>query len=77
MVRIDFKQLAKIEKQYAMNNQHVSLSTLQTMVDQILSINYDMMGTKIDVSGTIAFATLQELGILKEDNKTNVQQLNS
>lgn len=74
-MRIDFKQLAKIEKQYAMNNQRVSLNTLQTMVDQVLAHN------PLDVTNTsqihISLETLKELGILKDDTKSNVELLKS
>jgi len=70
---IDFKQLAKIEKQYAMNNQQIALNTLQTLIDQAIG----RYATGLELDNTVAIETLSELGILKETNKPKPQQLNS
>ena len=72
-MRIDFKQLAKIEKQYVANGQHVSLDVLRVMIDQVIG-RYDV-GLGID--NKIAIETLKELGVLKDDDKTNVELLKS
>ena len=71
---IDFKQLAKMEKTYNQNNQHVSLNTLQAMIDQVMG-RHDIGG--LEVNHDIATETLKELGILKETNKSNVELLKS
>ena len=73
-MKIDFKQLAKVEKQFRMGESNISLNTLQTMVDLVLNPNVDSVGVP---SSNIALAmtTLRELGILKDEGA--VQQLNS
>ena len=60
---IDFKQLAKIEKQYRSNDQLVSLDVLRVMLDQVIG-RYDV---GLGVDNKIATKTLKELGILKDD----------
>jgi len=77
-MKIDFKQLAKAEKQCA-NNGNISLHTLQLMIDQVLTSSItDTMGLEYSKPIAIAMTTLKELGILKDDNDTpKVQQLNS
>jgi hypothetical protein len=72
-MRIDFKQLAKIEKQYFNSNQNVSLDVLRTMLDQVIG-RFDV---GLEKDNTIAVESLKELGVLKDDSIKPVQQLNS
>jgi len=75
-MRIDLKQLAKIEKQYRINDNHVTMNTVQTMIDVILS-NTISPPDPFPLNYIIASQTLKELGILVDNNFKKVQQLNS
>jgi hypothetical protein len=79
-MKIDFKQLAKLEKQYKMNDNHVTLNTLQSMVDQVMAYNPNDTGSFLSREGniTLAIETLKELGVLKDEPAAQkVIQLNS
>ena len=75
-MKIDFKQLAKIEKQYQLSDNPISLNTLQSMVDQVIAYNTNSILSK---EGNIALSveTLKDLGILMNDNQKDVQMLKS
>jgi hypothetical protein len=73
-MKIDFKQLAKVEKQFRIGDSNISLNTLQTMVDLVLNPNVDAMGVPSS-NIVLAMTTLRELGILKDEGAA--QQLNS
>ena len=73
-MKIDIKQLAKIEKEYRYDNP-ISCNSLQTMVDIILSYNNTGADATFPPNVLVAMNTLKELKILKDEN--SVQQLNS
>ena len=70
-MKIDFKQLAKVEKQYAANNQLISLNVLRTMINQLID------GNKSVIENKTVIESLKDLGILKDDAIKEIQQLNS
>lgn len=74
-MKIDFKQLAKIEKQYRWDNP-ICGNSLQSMVNLILS-NDNTIDAANSPNFLLAFTTLKELGILKTDDSKEIQQLNS
>lgn len=72
-MKLDLKQVAKLEKQYRYDNP-VAANTLQTMIDIVLG--YSENSYKLAPNNVqLALTTLKELGIIKEGNE--VQQLNS
>ena len=73
-MKLDFKKLQKIEKEYRQNGNSVCLSSLQTLVDLILT-NEGTPLSELPLNYTIAYKTLEDLGIIINDAK--VQQLNS
>lgn len=78
-MKIDFKQLAKLEKLYAESENILALNTLQAMLDSVLNNNrfIDSSGLEHTSVNQIAVNTLKDLKILKEDKEKEVQQLNS
>jgi hypothetical protein len=80
-MKIDFKKLAKVEKEYRYDNP-VCQNTLQTMIDLVLSnrVEYDATGLAIPTtpSYTLALKTLIELGVVIDETETpKVTQINS
>ena len=73
-MKIDFKQLAKVEKQYRYDNP-VCCNTLETMVNLVLSDNPADVTSNKPGNLALAITTLADLGILKNEGAT--QQLNS
>jgi exonuclease V gamma subunit len=78
-MRIDLKQLAKVEKDYQGNT--VAYNSLQTMMNTVLC-NWDISPTDIQqdsvsISLQVAINTLRELKILRDEKDKPVQQLNS
>lgn len=73
-MKLDLKKLAKIEKEYCENP--VAVNSLQTMVDIVLHFNettYRLAPNNV----SLAITTLKGLGIIKETETPEVQQLNS
>jgi hypothetical protein len=78
-MRIDLKQLAKVEKDYQGNT--VAYNSLQTMMNTVLC-NWDISPTgiqqdSVSISLQVAINTLRELKILRDEKDKPVQQLNS
>lgn len=73
-MKIDLKQLSKLEKQFRNNDQHVSLNTVQSMIELILGFNETSFKLAPD-NIKMAITTLKELGIYKDESE--VKQLNS
>lgn len=74
-MKIDLKQLAKLEKQYRFDNP-VALNTLQSMVDIVLQYNeasYALAPNNVE----LALTTLKELGVITYEASLSAQQLNS
>ena len=64
-MKIDFNKLAKLERQYRMNDNHVTLSTLSSLVDQVMAYNPENTNSFLTREGNIVLAmeTLRELGV--------------
>ena len=71
-MRLNLKNLAKIEKQCRINDNHVSLNTIQQMLDVVLAEH------KSDTGYELALNTLVDLGVIEDvEIKKEVKQLNS
>jgi hypothetical protein len=75
-MKIDFKQLAKLEKYYSENGNELALNTIKTMLKQVLCKNscIDFLGLEHSTN-TIAINTLIDLKILKEDKDKKEPEL--
>ena len=72
-MKINLKNLSKLEKNYRMNDNQVSLNTLQTMLDVVLSGNNESSG-----GYELAINTLASLDIIDGvEIKKDAKQLNS
>jgi len=71
-MKIDFKKLQKVEREYHYDNP-VCENTLQKMIDIVLSNN----GEAESLSYLLAIKTLSDLGIIIDYEKPKIQQLNS
>ena len=74
-MKIDLKQIAKLEKQYRFDNP-VALNTLQSMVEIVLHYNeasYELAPNNVK----LALTTLKELGVISEQSTPATKQLNS
>lgn len=74
-MKIDLKQLSKLEKQYRFDNP-VALNTLQTMVDIVLHYNEATYSTATE-NVKLALTSLKELGVITYEASLSAQQLNS
>jgi len=75
-MKIDFKALAKFEKNNATN--YISNSAIQQMVDTVIN-HKGATGNEpfVPHNYLIAYETLKDMKIIVEDQPAKIQQLNS
>jgi len=74
-MKLNLKKLAEVEKRYSDNS--ISLSALQTMIDQVFYPQKDPSGWNNTSSTDYAINTLKDLGILEDTADKTSKPLNS